>query len=208
MTTKSINPLSRLTELEAARDTARQAEDDARDEHMRRQRAVPEAREALTGAVAAGEGVDAATKRFAAAQAAANDPAWSARAAGLAARTRAADAAVGAHTNEHFALLVEELRPRAEAVTALIKERAADLRDALAEYNQIGAEISRRSAHVQWFRAWERTPRASLVDELTTSLDACRFDDERLLPVPMPSTLHPVEEAERLRVAAESQVAA
>ena len=199
MTTKSINPLSRLTELEAARDAARQAENDARDEYIHRQRAVPEAREALTGAVAAGEGVDAATKRFEAAQKAASDPAWGARAEGLAARTRSADAAVRAHTDANLAVLVEDLRPRAEAAVALIKERAADLRDALGEYNQIGAEISRRSAHVQWFRAWEQIPPAPLVDELTTSLDACRLDDERLLPVGMPrSTESPAAEAERL----------
>jgi hypothetical protein len=174
---------------------------------MRRQRAVPEAREALTGAIAAGEGVDAATKRFEAAQKAASDPAASARAEGLAQRTRSADVAVRTHVNEHFAVLVEELRPRAEAAVAAIKERAADLRDALAEYHAVGRELSRRTAFIQWFNANERVPRAPLVDELTTKLDACRLDDERLLPVPMLcSTLHPAEEAERLRVAAEREL--
>lgn len=205
----STDPVTRLAELEAARDAARQAEADARDEHASLQRAVPLAREGLTRAHAAGEGVDEATKRFAAAQKAASDPAWGARAEGLAARTRSADTLVRAHIDANLGELIEDLRPRAEAAVALVKERAADLRDALGEYNQIGGEISRRSAHVQWFRAWERTPRAAIVDELTTSLDACRLDNPDLLPVPMPRSVEsPAEEADRLRVAAESQVAA
>lgn len=210
MTVKtSSDPVTRLTELEAARDAARQAENDARDEHARLLRAIPLAREGLTRAHAAGEGVDAATKRFAAAQKAANDPAWGARAEGLAQRTRSADSAVRSHVDANLAVLIEELRPRAEAAVALIKERAADLRAALGEYNQVGAEIGRRSAHVQWFNAYERVPPAPLVGELITSLDACRLDDEWLLPVGMPrSTTSPAEQAERERVAAESRVAA
>lgn len=205
MTVKtSSDPVTRLAELERARDVARAAEEQARDEHASLMRAVPVAREQLTESVATGEGVDAATKRFADAQKAASDPAWGARAEGRAARTRAADAAVRVHINEHVASLVEEVRPRAEAAVAAIKERAADLRDALAEYHAVGGEISRRCQHVQWLSVWERTPRAPLVDQLGSLLDAARLDDEQQLCVPMPnSTLRPVEEAQRLRLAAE-----
>lgn len=151
-TKKSTDPVARLAELERARDVARQAEDAARDEHASRLRGIPVARAALTQTVAAGGDVKAAEEAFAAAQKAAGDPALSARAEGLAQRTRAADAAVRSHINDHLGVLVEELRPRAEAAVA-IKERAADLRDALAEYHAVGGELSRRTAFVQWFPA-------------------------------------------------------
>jgi len=198
MATKtSTDPVTRLGELEAARDTCRLAEEEARDQQIRLQRAVPLAREQLTEAVAAGGDVEAAEKRFEAAQRAASDPATSARAEGLAQRTRAADGDVQRHKEEHLTALVEAIRPKAEAAVQSIKDRAGDLRLALAEYHQVGGELARATSGT-WFQLHRQVPPAPLVDQLTGILDPCRFDDGGI-PVPMPrSTESPAAEAERL----------
>jgi hypothetical protein len=194
----STDPVTRLAELEHERDTCRQAEQDVRDEHARLQRAVPLAREQLTEAVATGGDIKAAEKRFEAAQRAASDPATSARAEGLAQRTRAADVDVQRHKEEHLTALVEAIRPKAEAAVQAIKDRAGDLRDALAEYHQVGGELARATSGIQWFALHRQMPPSPLVDELTGILDPCRFDDRRI-PLPMPrSTESPAAEAERL----------
>lgn len=199
----TINPVTRLTELEAARDTARQAEADARDEHTRRQRAVPEAREALTRAHHAGAGVKAAEEAYEKAQKAAADGALSARVDGLARATRSADIEVLQHLERHFADLVAAYQPRAEAAVVTIAECAAALRDALDEWHRVGVEVGQLGRHLQWFVPHQRIP-ASPFDKLRAALDQLGE-----VPLPMPdSTTNPVEEAERLRVADDRVVAA
>jgi hypothetical protein len=161
-------------------------------------RAVPAARAQLTEAVATGGDIKAAEKRFEDAQRAASDPATSARGEGLAQRTRAADVDVQRHKEEHLTALVEAIRPKAEAAVQAIKDRAGDLRVALAEYHQVGGELARATSGIQWFQLHRQMPPAPLVDELTGILDPCRFDDGGI-PVAMPrSTESPAAEAERL----------
>lgn len=203
MTTKSINPVSRLTELEAARDTCRLAEEEARDQQIRLQRAVPLARERLQSAHATGDGIPGAEKAFSAAQVAADDPALGARAAGLAQRTRAADVAVQQHLAANFSELVETMRPRAEEVVAAVTERALALRAAIDEWNRVSVEVGVLGRTQQWFVPHQRIP-ASPFDKLRSALDQLGE-----VPLPLPDiTVHPAEQAERDRVAAESRVAA
>ena len=200
------DPTARLHELEQRRDDAREAEHDARDEHARRQRAVAEARAAVTAAYASGGEVKAAEAAYTTAQKAASDPMLAARLEGLGRAARVADAAVRSHIEANVSALIEEVRPRAEAAVAAIKQRAADLRDALAEYSAVGSEIGRRSAYVQWFELHRQMPAAPVVDKLSSQLDPCRLDT---IPVPMPrSTEHPVAEQERLQREHEASVEA
>jgi len=204
MTTRSSSdPAVRLAELEAARDTARQAESDARDEQIRLQRGVPLAREALQSAHATGRGVEAAEKAFTAAQVAADDPALGARAAGLAQRSRAADVAVQQHLAANFTELVEAMKPRAEEVVAAVTERALALRTALDDWSRVSVEVGMLGRTQQWFVPHERIPAAPF-DKLRSALDQLGE-----VPLPLPDiTVHPAEQAERDRVAHERVVAA
>jgi hypothetical protein len=196
MSKSEVDPTARLAELEAARDAARQVEQEARDEHSRRQRAVPEAREALTRAHAEGAGVKAAEEAYEKAQKAAGDGSLSAKLDGLARATRAAEQAAQAHRAAHLADLVEAVRPRAEAAVQAIHDRADALRDALDEYAEVGREIGRVSSGVQWFVLNQRVPWVPQVDKLRASIDPGRLDG---IPTPMPtSTESPAAEAERL----------
>jgi hypothetical protein len=199
----STDPVTRLAELERARDTARHAEQEAREQQIRLQRAVPLARERLQSAHATGDGIPAAEKAFTAAQVAADDPALGARAGGLAQRTRAADIAVQQHLAANFSELVETMRPRAEEVVAAVTERALALRSALDEWSRVSVEVGMLGRTQQWFVPHERIPAAPF-DKLRSALEQLGE-----VPLPMPDiTVHPAEQAERERVAAESPVAA
>jgi hypothetical protein len=199
----SSDPVTRLTELERARDVAREAEEKARDAHARRLAAIPAARAALTQAVATGSDVKGAEEAFAAAQRAASDPALSARAEGLAQRTRAADVAVQQHLAANFTELVETMRPRAAEVVAAVTERALALRSALDQWSRVSGEVGMLGRAQQWFIPHERIP-ADPFDKLRSALDQLGE-----VPLPLPDiTVHPAEQAERDRVAAERQVAA
>jgi hypothetical protein len=200
------DPTARLAELEQARDAARAAERDARDEHARRQHAVPEAREALTRAHAEGAGAKAAEEAYEKAQKAAGDSALTAKLDGLARATRSAEGAAQAHREAHLADLVEAVRPRAESAVQAIHDGADELRAALDEYGEISREIGRVSVGVQWFSLHARVPWSPQVDALRASLDPPHLAD---IPVPMPRgpIENPGQEQERLQREHDEQVA-
>lgn len=199
MKTKTTDPTAKLAELRATAARAEAAEEQARAEHAALQRAVGLARAAVQAAYTTGDeqAQAAAHDDLTRAQEAAerSGRAYHERTAGLAQARRAAQAAVNTFAAENLTDLVEAIRPDAEAAVAQVRERIADLQQALHEYTGIEQRIAVIAGPVQWFRAYERMP-ADPFAALRVELEVVAAGE---IPAPMPSsTLDPAAEAERV----------